>query len=72
MENVKWALVPCFMPVKNVKRYFANYGDNALRKLDTFGMRQIKFRQGHAVLFNDCCRLYPKDKIYISKSYKPL
>lgn len=70
-----WLLSPCFSPMKNILSYKSGeYLERSPEEMDKmltgFAAANIRFRQKHAVIFNGCGRLWPKDQAYISSAKK--
>lgn len=51
-----WLVVHCFSPVSNI----------SIRRPETFAKQVISFRRNHSFIFNDCGKILPENKTYIS------
>ena len=70
-----WQLSPCFSPIKRfLTKHEGKYVERTREDLDQmllqFAKSNIKFRRKYPVIFNDCGRLLPADKEYISSAKK--
>ena len=70
-----WQLSPCFSPMKRFLtmkdgKYVERTPEELEKLLSHFAKSNIEFRREHAVIFNDCGKLLPKDKVYISSAKK--
>lgn len=67
-----WWLSSCFSPMRNIAQKFNKTISTDLNRnlidemLKNFAFNQISFRRNVRGLFNDCLRLLPNDKAYIS------